>query len=71
MARVAVDGTRCQGHGCCYGYFPELFVPDDDGYARVRAVGDAEPVEAAEAASVCPERAISVQDTRTGEAWVG
>lgn len=59
MVRIGVDGARCQGHGLCYSYFPDLFAPDDEGYAQLLAE-DAEPDQAHEAASVCPERAIVV-----------
>jgi ferredoxin len=52
----------CQGHGQCYLHCPEVFVPDEEGYATV-ALDDipeslATAVTAAEDA--CPEHAITV-----------
>ena len=57
---VRVDG--CQGHGNCYGISPQIFSPDDDGFARV--VNDHPSADARadveEAASNCPVSAISI-----------
>lgn len=64
MVRVTVDRAQCQGHGCCYGFFPELFEPDDEGYAVVLGDPGLADSAAREAADVCPERAILVQGDR-------
>jgi ferredoxin len=64
MTKISIDQQRCQGHGTCYGFYPDLFEPDDEGYSLLiepsGEVGDSG--QAHEAASVCPERAIAVQD---------
>jgi ferredoxin len=65
MEKIAVDLTRCAGHGKCYILAPDLFAPfDDDG--RSEWIGDPiapedEPRRAqAERAIVnCPEHALS------------
>ena len=60
--RVAVDRTKCQGHGQCVLACPELFEADEQGFAVVR-VADVPPelADKAQRASLrCPERAIRV-----------
>ena len=52
---------QCQGHGLCYGSFPTLFEPDDEGFGLASPVS-ATADEAPAAISCCPERAISTED---------
>ena len=64
--RIALDRTRCTGHGRCYSVAPAVFDADDDGYGRVREAG-AEIAPGAEqaarrGAANCPEDAISVEE---------
>jgi ferredoxin len=61
---ISIDQRRCQGHGTCYGFFPELFEPNDEGHSRLIEPSGEVPdgAEAHDAVFVCPERAISVQD---------
>jgi ferredoxin len=60
--RVAVDAERCEGHARCWSICPEVFELDDEGHAVV--VVDEVPTEleerARDAATNCPERAITV-----------
>jgi ferredoxin len=60
--RVAVDAERCEGHARCWSICPEVFELDDEGHAVV--VVDEVPAEleerARDAATNCPERAITV-----------
>jgi ferredoxin len=61
--KVAVDRSRCTGHGRCYLLAPELFEPDDEGRALVVV---AEPTAEQErrallAEANCPERAITLE----------
>lgn len=61
--RVAVDPSRCQGHTLCATIAPEsLKLEDVDGHARAVAedVDDEHQDQGREAASSCPEQAISV-----------
>lgn len=62
MACLRLDENACQAHGLCYGGWPELFDARDDGIA-VALVDEipADQLDAArEAASACPEQAITV-----------
>jgi ferredoxin len=64
MVRVSIDSDRCQGHGVCYGYFPDYFTADAEGYAEAvnrECSSDARAL-LLEAAEVCPEHAIIVSD---------
>lgn len=60
--RVSVDDDVCAGHGVCTVLRPDLFVLEDEGYAR--AVVEEVPPElessAREAAARCPTQAIRV-----------
>ena len=60
--QVAVDADRCEGHARCWAICPEVFELDDEGHAVVtRPDVPAELEEKArEAATNCPERAITV-----------
>jgi ferredoxin len=58
-----VDDSRCQGHTLCAMIAPESFELDDiDGraHAVVEDVPDGQQQRVREAASSCPEQAISV-----------
>jgi ferredoxin len=59
--RLAVNGDLCRGHGRCYSLFPDLFDADDQSMSHV--ISDTAPAaEAAQAASNCPERAITIRE---------
>lgn len=65
--RVWVDPSRCQGHTLCAMIAPESFELDDvDGHARalVEDVADAHRDRVVEAATSCPEQAITVMVDR-------
>lgn len=55
---------RCAGHGQCFIHCPEVFEPDEEGYAVVKRGADVGANEAAVRLAVagCPERAIEVGD---------
>lgn len=66
MKRIAIDTSRCSGHGRCYTLAPAFFDCDDEGFPIVleeRVPSERDGI-AALLASVdnCPERAISVSD---------
>jgi len=60
--KVAVDRSRCTGHGRCYALAPEVYEPDDEGNGVVRRTPV--PPELRDAARRgalnCPEDAIQV-----------
>jgi ferredoxin len=62
---VRVDPGRCQGHSRCTALAPQLFEPDELGYARARGDG-AVPKELQKEAWLaqanCPELAIDVNE---------
>jgi ferredoxin len=60
--KVTVDPALCQGHARCWDICPEVFSLDDEGHSYV---SDAEvppelETQARQAATNCPERAISL-----------
>jgi len=63
--RIAVDPTRCEGHGRCYDLAPGLLAPDDVGHAVLIDADGAVPSGAeADAERVvrnCPEQALSLE----------
>ena len=61
--KLEIDHDLCTGHGRCYVLAPAVFGDDDAGYSVLLITGDV-PDELAslarEAASNCPEGAISI-----------
>jgi ferredoxin len=41
--RVAVDHTKCQGHGRCYDLAPDVFEPDARGHVDLAVTGELPP----------------------------
>ena len=64
--KLAVDASRCMGHGRCYAAAPDLLDYDDDGYVTARGqvvdVPDEQAGAAREAVANCPEQAIELID---------
>jgi ferredoxin len=63
--KVAIDDTRCEGHGRCYAIAPVLFEPDEIGHGHVLGDGTAAPEDgelARRAVANCPEQAISLSE---------
>lgn len=61
--RVAIDESRCAGHGRCYALAPELFAPDDgEGFGQVIAQPDGDMLDTARrAVQNCPEQAVRLE----------
>lgn len=61
--RVSVDDEVCGGHGVCTVLCPDVFVLEDDGYARAMVEEVPAQLEAAvrDAAMRCPTGAIHVE----------
>lgn len=62
--KVTIDADKCEGHNRCIIIAPELFEPDDFGYAHEKD-GNV-PAELEEKARLavanCPERAITIHE---------
>jgi ferredoxin len=61
--RVAIDTSRCQGHGRCYDLAPSLFTDDYRGHGIViddGIVSEAEMEDARQAIRACPEQAVTI-----------
>jgi ferredoxin len=72
--RVAVDQSRCKGHGNCAVMAPRIFELGDDDRSHVRTPAGADVPEADEASvegaiANCPEAAISWAAPRPGAPW--
>ena len=63
MSRVAIDPSKCQGHGRCVLIAPAYFDMDDTGFGVVLRdrVDDADRADIDEAVLSCPEHAIAVE----------
>lgn len=63
MIRVALDRSRCQGHGRCYDAAPGILEPDEEGYAVLTSaeVDEAQRDAVTRAVRGCPERALSLE----------
>lgn len=62
--RLAIDSSRCEGHGRCASVAPGLFEVDDYGMSYL-VVGDVpgdQEGAAAYAVDACPEQAIAVRE---------
>jgi ferredoxin len=66
---LAIDWTRCDGHGLCAELLPERISRDEWGYPLIRPTGPsgggpAPPPDAAErrAVALCPALALRLTD---------
>lgn len=62
--KVDIDRTRCAGHGRCYVFAPEVFEPDDEGFAVPlnREPGEQQRDDVVKAQRNCPEQAVIVEE---------
>lgn len=62
--KVKIDPDRCQSHGRCHAFAPELFHLDELGFSYVEepVVPDGLEEKARLAVGACPERAIAIED---------
>jgi len=66
MATIAVDPELCQGHARCCEIDPEIFTVDELGYSNIgrgRVVPPDGLAAARRAVAVCPERALSLDES--------
>jgi ferredoxin len=63
--KVRVDGEKCQGHNRCIALAPDLFEPDEYGYAHEKnggVVPAGREEDAKLAVANCPELAIYLEN---------
>jgi ferredoxin len=60
MSRIAIDWTRCDGHGLCHALLPDRITLDEWGYPIVRSpvVQRDELREVRRAVAACPALAL-------------
>lgn len=62
--KARIDSTKCSGYGACADICPSVFVIDEFGFGSLVSDGTVPPgdkAKATEAATTCPENAITVQ----------
>jgi len=64
--KLTIDSGLCSGHGRCYSMAPDVYEPDDEGFADHRDVAREVPfgheTSAREGARSCPEGAIEIAE---------
>ena len=62
--KLTIDAAMCTGHGRCYTLAPDLLSYDDEGFPKEKGTTIEVPAgqedSAREAASSCPEGAITI-----------
>lgn len=68
-ARLAIDWTRCDGHGLCAAVLPERFELDEWGFPVLRDVSVAEPDEpdVRHVVAICPALALRLDASPSGD----
>ena len=61
MSRLAVDWTRCDGHGLCARLLPEAITLDDWGFPIVGEITGLDRTVVSSAVSSCPRLALRVE----------
>ncbi|WP_344601257.1 ferredoxin [Sporichthya brevicatena] len=67
--KVDIDREKCAGHGRCYVFAPDVFEPDDEGYAVAinKTPGERDRDAVLKAQRNCPEQAVIVDETTKSE----
>ena len=65
--KVTVNHNRCVGSRLCVGFLPGVFKMNERGQSVVEISGEINAVEVVQTAEQCPQCAIRVEDTSTGE----
>ena len=59
--RLAVDWTRCAGHGLCHAVAPEAVRRDEWGFPLLASTAEVELATARRLAAACPALALRVE----------
>jgi ferredoxin len=62
VLHVDIDRGRCAGHGRCYVLAPDVFEPDDEGYAVPIDPAPRDHLAVRKAERNCPEQAVIVEE---------
>lgn len=65
--KVTVNSNRCVGSRLCMGFLPAVFEMNKEGQSAVISTDGATAIELVQTAEQCPQCAIRVEDTITGE----
>lgn len=65
--KVTVNLNRCVGSRLCVGFLPRVFALGNGGQSEVISADGAGATEIIQTAEQCPQCAIKVEDTETGE----
>jgi ferredoxin len=68
--QITVDREKCSGEAICVDIAPEVFQLDEEGIAEVINPAGADRDIIIEAAQSCPQGAVTVVETGTGEQLV-
>ena len=65
--KVTVNHNRCVGSRLCVGFLSGVFKMNERGQSVVEISGEVNALEVVQTAEQCPQCAIRVEDTSTGE----
>ena len=65
--KVTVNHNRCVGSRLCVGFLPSVFSMNEQGQSTATVTGDVNTTDVVQTAEQCPQCAIRVEDTETGE----
>jgi len=65
--KVTVNHNRCVGSRLCVGFLPAVFSMNEHGQSTASVSADINVTEVVQTAEQCPQCAIRVEDTDTGE----
>jgi ferredoxin len=73
MQTLAVDWTRCDGHGLCRALLPDRIDLDEWGFPMLRDAGVApgDATEVRRAVAACPALALSISESAAPRAAAG
>jgi ferredoxin len=65
MSRLAVDWTRCDGHGLCAALLPDRFALDEWGFPMIviANVSTEDEPDVRRVVNVCPALALRIERT--------
>lgn len=65
--KITVNHNRCVGSRLCAGFLPEVFSMNNEGQSEATVNDEADVIKVVQTAEQCPQCAIRVEDSTTGE----